>query len=130
MKEPVWVLPETANAAHQVLIAEHGGLSGIRDQALLDSALARPQQLFAYGEKISIFELAASYSYGLSKNHPFVDGNKRIALTIGAVFLELNGYSLDAPEPEAVIIFEQLAAGRIDEPGLVKWFEDFSVSKS
>ena len=128
MKEPVWVLPEIAIAAHEVLIAEHGGLSGIRDQALLDSALARPQQLFAYGEKLSIFELAASYSYGLSKNHPFVDGNKRIALTVGAVFLELNGYSLDAPEPEAVIIFEQLAAGKIDEPDLAKWFEDSSVS--
>lgn len=130
MKEPVWVLPETAVAAHQVLIVEHGGLSGIRDQALLDSALARPQQIFAYGEKISIFELAASYSYGLSKNHPFVDGNKRIALTIGAVFLELNGYSFDAPEPEAVIIFEQLAAGKLKEGGLAKWFEDFAVSNA
>ena len=130
MTEPIWVQPETAIAAHQVLIAEHGGLSGIRDPALLESALARPQQLFAYGEKISVCELAASYSYGFSKNHPFIDGNKRIALTIGAVFLELNGYSLDAPEPEAVIIFEQLAAGRIDEPRLAKWFEDFSVSKA
>ena len=115
MKEPVWVLPETAVAAHQVLIVEHGGLSGIRDQALLDSALARPKQLFAYGEKISIFELAASYSYGLSKNHPFVDGNKRIALTIGAVFLELNGYSLDAPEQEAVIIGVQCSSFKLNE---------------
>lgn len=122
------MLPKTAIAAHQILVAEHGGLSGIRDQALLDSALARPQQRFTYGENNSIFELAASYSFGISRNHPFVDGNKRIALTIGALFLELNGCSLEAAEPEAVIIFEQLAAGRIDETGLAEWFEEFSVA--
>lgn len=130
MKEPVWALPAVAIAAQQSLLAEHGGLGGIRDHALLDSALARPRQLFAYGEELSIFELAASYAYGLAKNHPFVDGNKRIALTIAAVFLELNGYSLDAPEPETVVIFEQLAAGKTTEADLAKWFSESSISNA
>jgi len=109
-------------------MAEHGGASGVRDNTLLDSALARPKQRFAYDSTVSLFELAASYSFGLAKNHPFVDGNKRIAFTIAAVFLELNGFSLDSPEPEAVVIYEQLASGEIDEYTLARWFEDSSVS--
>ncbi len=129
MKEPVWVLQDTTVAVHQMLLAEHGGLPGIRDEALLDSALNRPQQHFAYGDDFSIFELAASYSYGLAKNHPFVDGNKRVALTVAAIFLELNGYSLDAPEAEAVVIFEKLAAGNLIESDLASWLEDSSNLK-
>ena len=126
MKEPVWVLRDVVIAVHQMLLAEHGGLSGIRDEALLDSALTRPHQRFAYGDNFSLFRLAASYSYGLSKNHPFVDGNKRVALTIAAIFLELNGYHLDAPEAEAVVIFKKLAAGNFSEDDLAAWFEDSS----
>ena len=128
MKEPVWVLPELVLAVHQMLVAEHGGLPGIRDQALLDSALARPQQKAAYESEASIFELAAAYSYGLARNHPFVDGNKRIALTIAAVFLELNGVTLNAPEAEAVIVYQQLAAGEIGENSLAEWLRDSSIS--
>ncbi|MES9872516.1 MAG: type II toxin-antitoxin system death-on-curing family toxin [Candidatus Sedimenticola sp. 6PFRAG7] len=128
MKEPIWVLPEAVLAIHQMLLAEHGGLPGIRDQKLLDSALARPRQRLTYEVNASIHELAASYSYGLSKNHPFIDGNKRIALTVAAVFLELNGYSLDAPEAEAVIMYEQLASGSITEEFLANWFRDSSIS--
>lgn len=128
MKEPFWVLPEVVLAVHRMLMAEHGGASGVRDNTLLDSALARPKQRFAYDSTVSLFELAASYSFGLAKNHPFVDGNKRIAFTIAAVFLELNGFSLDSPEPEAVVIYEQLASGEIDEYTLARWFEDSSVS--
>ena len=124
MKEPIWVLQDTAIAVHQMLLAEHGGLSGIRDETLLNSALARPLQHFTYNSDISITELVASYSYGLAKNHPFIDGNKRIALTIAAIFLELNGYSLDAPEAEAVIIFEKLAVGNLSENNLALWFKD------
>ena len=124
MKEPIWVLQDTAIAVHQMLLAEHGGLSGIRDETLLNSALARPLQHFTYNSDISITELAASYSYGLAKNHPFIDGNKRIALTIAAIFLELNGYSLNAPEAEAVVIFEKLAAGNLNENNLATWFKD------
>lgn len=127
MTDPVWVLPELVHAVHQTLLAEHGGLSGIRDQALLDSALARPKQKAAYESETSIFELAAAYSVGLARNHPFTDGNKRIALTVAAVFLELNGYSLDASEAEAVLIYRQLAAGTLAEDELANWMRDSSV---
>ena len=130
MMEPVWVLPELVHAIHQTLLAEHGGLPGIRDQTLLDSALARPKQQAAYENDVTLFELAASYSYGLSRNHPFIDGNKRVALTVGAVFLELNGYSLDATEAEAVIIYQQLAAGTLNEQQLANWMQDSSITNS
>ncbi len=127
MKEPAWILPEAVLAIHQMLLAEHGGLPGVRDKKLLDSALARPHQRLSYDEDASIFVLAASYSFGLAKNHPFVDGNKRIALTVAAVFLELNGYSLDAPEAEAVVMYEQLASGSVTEESLADWFQDSSI---
>jgi death-on-curing protein len=123
-------LPQVVTAIHQMLIAEHGGLPGIRDQGLLDSALARPRQQAAYGKKNSVFQLTAAYSYGLARNHPFVDGNKRIALTVAAVFLEINGYSLNAPEAEAVIIYQQLADGRLTEEGLVEWMRERAVLDS
>ena len=118
MKEPIWVLQNTVTAVHQMLLAEHGGLSGKRDEALLKPALARPHQLFANTEDISMPRLAAAYSFGLAKNHPFVDGNKRVALTVAAVFLEINGYTLVAPESETVVIFEELAAGNLEEASL------------
>jgi death-on-curing protein len=82
MNEPIWLLPEIVISVHQMLLAEHGGASGIRDETLLDSALNRPRQRFAYSDTLSIYELASSYCYGLAKNHPFVDGNKRVALTV------------------------------------------------
>jgi death-on-curing protein len=125
MNEPVWVLSDVVIAVQQMLLAGHGGLSGIRDKALLESALARPQQAFAYDDALSLVDLAAAYSYGLAKNHPFVDGNKRIALTVAVVFLELNGCSLSAPEPETVLVFEQLAAGELMEKELASWFEKY-----
>ncbi len=128
MKEAVWVLTEVVTAVHHVLLAEHGGIAGIRDTGLLDSALNRPKQRFAYAGDFSIFDLAASYSCGLAMNHPFVDGNKRVALTVAAIFLELNGYSLNAPEAEAVVIFEQLAAGDLTEKALSSWFKISSLS--
>ena len=127
MNDPVWVLPELVLAVHQMLLAEHGGLPGLREQALLDSALARPQQRLAYENDASIFELAASYSYGLARNHPFIDGNKRISLTVSAVFLELNGYSLNATEAETVLIFQRLAAGSLSETELANWIRDSSI---
>ncbi|MEE9425227.1 MAG: type II toxin-antitoxin system death-on-curing family toxin [Methylococcales bacterium] len=128
MKEPTWVLRDVVVAAQQILLAEHGGLSGIRDDVLLDSALSRPQNLFAYTDPVSIFDLAASYSYGLALNHPFIDGNKRVALTVVAIFLEINGYSLNAIEAETVITFEQLASGQLTEKQLSFWFQDHSIS--
>lgn len=127
MIEPRWVLEDVTLAVHQVLLAEHGGSSGIRDKSLLDSALAKPKQRLAYEPDSTLFELAASYSFGIAKNHPFIDGNKRVALAVGAVFLELNGFELNADEPEAVIMFEQLAAGNITEAELGAWFEHAST---
>lgn len=122
--EPVWVLPEVVLAVHQMLLAEHGGLEGIRDKALLDSALNRPLQSFTYRTDLSKYDLAASYAYGLIKNHSFVDGNKRVAFSVAAIFLELNGQSLNAPEAETVVVFEQLAAGNISEDSLAQWLND------
>lgn len=127
MSEPRWVLESVAIAVHQMLLAEHGGSPGIRDGALLNSALARPRQRFIYAPASTLFELAASYSYGIARNHPFIDGNKRVALAVGAVFLEINGLMLDAPEPEAVIMFEQLAAGYVTEAALADWFARSSL---
>ncbi len=127
MTDPVWVLPELVLAVHQMLLAEHGGLPGIREQALLDSALARPQQKLAYENDVSIFELAASYSYDIARNHPFIDGNKRISLTVAAVFLELNGYSLNATEVDVALIFQRLAAGTLSEPDLADWIRNSSI---
>ncbi|MDM3870246.1 type II toxin-antitoxin system death-on-curing family toxin [Porticoccus sp. W117] len=123
MKEPVWILDDVVQAVHTMLLAEHGGGDGIRDKSLLDSALARAKQKYAYQPDISIYELAATYSFGLAKNHPFVDGNKRTAFVIGTLFLELNGYTLEASEPDAAVVFEKLAAGEINESELSGWFK-------
>jgi death-on-curing protein len=123
MKEPAWVLENVAQAVHSMLLASHGGGSGIREKALLDSELARPRQKYTYEPNISIFVLAAAYSFGIAKNHLFVDGSKRTAFTIGTLFLEINGFHLGAPEPDAAITFEKLASGQLDEAELAGWFE-------
>ncbi len=128
MKEPVWVMNQVVISAHKMLLSEHGGSPGLRDEALLISALARPQQRFTYESESSIFELAASYSYGLAKNHSFVDGNKRIAFTVAAIFLEINGFHFNAPESEVVVIFENLASNNITESEIADWFKASSVS--
>ncbi len=130
MKEPDWVLTEVVAAVHQMLLAEHGGAPGIRDHTLLESALNRPRQRFEYAVDSSIFDLAASYCYGLASNHPFVDGNKRIALTIAAIFLEINGYVLASPEPDAVVVIKDLAAGKLTEKDLSRWFGEHSFPKA
>ena len=116
-------------AIQQVLISDHGGVAGVRDPALLDSALNRPKQKIAYGDEYGLPELAASYCFGLVRNHPFVDGNKRIALTVAGVFLELNGCALNAPEADAVVIIEQLASGQLEEVDLAAWISNNMVEK-
>ena len=126
MTEPVWILDEVAQALHSILLSEHGGGTGIRDKALLESALSRPKQKYNYEPTTSFFELAAAYSFGIVNNHPFVDGNKRTAFTIGTVFLEINGIVLIASEPDAAITFERLAAGKVSEEDLAKWFDENS----
>ena len=128
MKEPYWVLQETVLALHERLLFEFGGPSGIRDQAMLDSALSRPQNLFIYGEP-TFFELAASYTFGLIKNHPFIDGNKRIGFATCVTFMRLNGYAFSANEVDAVIQTLALAAGELDESGYAKWLEKNSKYK-
>lgn len=126
MKEPVWILDEIVQAVHLVLLAEHGGRSGIRDSSLLESALARAKQKFSYEPKVTLYDIAAAYSFGIAKNHLFIDGNKRTAFTIGALFLEINGLLLEAPEPESALVFENLADGAMGENDLASWFKDHS----
>ena len=109
-------------AYHDLLLARHGGSSGIRDQGMLDSALGRPINLFNY-EEPSLIQLSASYAYGLVKNHPFVDGNKRIAFATAVLFLELNGRKFNATEVDAVLNTLALAASEIDESKFSEWLE-------
>jgi death-on-curing protein len=126
-QSPHWLSKPAVLAIHYALLRDHGGTAGIRDEGLLDSALARPQQQRHYGPESSVFQLAAAYAFGLAGNHPFVDGNKRVALTAAAVFLEINGWELRAPEPEAVVAFTDLAAGRLTEAELAQWLEQHSA---
>jgi death-on-curing protein len=122
VKEPVWVLRETVLALQEELLAQFGGSAGIREEHLLDSALARPQHLFAY-RKPSGFDLAASYGFGLVKNHPFVDGNKRIGFTVAVLFLEINRYRFHAAETDAVVRTLALATGEMSETAYAKWLK-------
>lgn len=115
-------------ALHAMQIAEHGGSPGTRDDGLLGSALARPKNLAAYGEP-AIAELAAAYAFGIARNHPFIDGNKRTAFMAAYLFLGLNGLRLEAPEEEVVHVFRDLASGELDEGDLVLWIEDHCVPR-
>jgi death-on-curing protein len=127
VKAPVWILRETVLGLQEQLVARFGGASGLRDAGLLDSALARPQHLFAYGTP-TLFELAASYGYGLMKNHAFVDGNKRTGFTVAILFLELNGRSFGAAEADATVRTLALAAGEMSETEFAGWLEAHSTS--
>lgn len=123
MSEPVWLSKELVLAIHDEQLREFGGASGIRDEGLLESALERPRNKLAY-EQPELPELAAAYAFGLAKNDPFVDGNKRVALLALVTFLGLNGIDFVASEAEAVIIIRDLAAGEVDEAGLARWIGD------
>ena len=127
MNEPIWITREDCLAYHESLLERFGGLSGIRDESLLDSALNRPKHLFAYG-KPSIFQMAASYAHGIVKNHPFLDGNKRAGFIAAALFIETNGHRFQAPEEEAVLETLALAAGETSEEAYATWLERTSVS--
>lgn len=121
MSEWVWIATEVADAAHCEQLAEHGGGDGVRDARLLDSAMARPQNMAAYGQPDAA-ALAASYAYGIARNHPFVDGNKRTAAVVSETFLMLNGSMLEATDAELVVAFLALAAGELSEEELADWF--------
>jgi death-on-curing protein len=127
MKEPVWVLHEVVFLAHEQSLARFGGSAGLRDEGLLDSALGKPLNLFAYG-KPSVFELAASYAFGLVKNHPFLDGNKRAGFIVAVTFLQINGWRLEASEVDATIRTLALAAGEMSEADYATWLEENSKS--
>jgi len=120
MNEPIWIDLEVVLAIHDEQLAEHGGQAGVRDRGLLESALARPQNQFAYGEH-ALPRLAASYSFGISRNHPFLDGNKRTSLVIAELFLDLNGVELTASDAECVTTFLALASGELSEDELTQW---------
>jgi len=122
MPKIVWLLEETITAIHHRQIAEHGGSEGLRDEGLLLSALARPQNLLAYGQPApDLASLAAAYAYGIARNHPFVDGNKRTALVAARTFLILNGVDLEATQDDKVLTFLSLAEGALSEEELADW---------
>lgn len=122
MKEPAWVNAADCLAFHEEMLARFGGLAGIRDRGLLDSALNRPRHVFAYGHP-DLFELAAAYAGGIIKNHPFLDGNKRAGFMAAALFLEINGMEFRAPEEDVVLQTLAFAAGDIRQKAYAGWLK-------
>jgi death-on-curing protein len=121
--EPIWIQQRIVIHVHEESLAEHGGPSGIRDLGMLESALARPKNLFAYAEtEPSLQRMAAAYAFGITANHPFVDGNKRTALIASVAFLKLNGLRVTADKADRYLIFYGLAAGTVSEDELAEWF--------
>jgi death-on-curing protein len=123
VKEPNWVDERDARALHEKLLILHGGAGGLRDAGLLTSALARPRQLFAYAEKPDLIAMAAAYTAGIVKNHPFIDGNKRVGFVVGVLFLEINGCRFKATEEQSAQAIIDLAAGKLDERGYAQFLE-------
>lgn len=125
MSEHIWISEPFALAIHKRQLAEHGGLAGVRDAGLLPSALARPQHLLAYSKAAPhITALAAAYGFGIAKNHPFLDGNKRTAYVVCRTFLLLNGADIKATQEEKFVTFLQLAKGNISELELADWLKE------
>lgn len=124
MSQFVWVTKETVAAVHDAQIAEHGGMPGIRDEGLVESALMRPQNLVTYEGSEDVARLAAAYAYGICRNHGFVDGNKRTALVIADTFLMLNGYELTSSAGDNVVTMLGVAGGTVSEDELVEWFRE------
>jgi death-on-curing protein len=121
MTEPEWLSKPLNLAVHDEQLAEHGGGIGVRDSGLLESALARPQNRLAYDGSADLPALAAAYAFGLARNHPFVDGNKRTAFVAAELFLELNGMTLTASDADCVLTVLRLAAGEIGEDAFAAW---------
>ena len=117
MTKPLWIDERDTLTLHDRLLALHGGAAGVRDDALLKSALARPQQIDAYADAPDLIDLAAAYTAGIVRNHPFIDGNKRTGFVVGILFLELNGYRFTASEEDAAQAVLGLAASTLDEQG-------------
>jgi death-on-curing protein len=129
MEEPIWVLKAAVLASHSEQLAEHGGSDGIRDETLLDSALAKPHNVFAYGDDPDIFTLAASYAFGIARNHAFIDGNKRTAAVVSEGFLYLNGWRIVSSKEQKYFAFLHLADGNVSEEKMAVWFREHAVAK-
>ena len=125
MKKPIWLNREDCLAIHEMMLAQHGGLAGVRDEGLLESAISKPQNLFAYGSP-TLPELAASYAAGIVMNHPFLDGNKRTGFLVAATFLELNGTDFTASEESVVDMALALASGKVKRAGYAEWLKQNS----
>ena len=125
--EPTWLNQAILEALHADQISEHGGTPGLRDEGLLESAIARPQQKWHYDPQEDLASLAAAYAFGIAKNHPFVDGNKRVALVAAYTFLAINDFELEAPEPEAVTLILGIADGSVSEADLASWIRSHLI---
>jgi death-on-curing protein len=126
VNEPVWLNREDGLAIHEMMLSQHGGLAGVRDGGLLESALTKPQNLFSYGSP-TLVEMAASYAAGIILNHPFFDGNKRTGFMLAATFLELNGLTLTASEESVVERTLALAGGKLTQAEYAEWLAHNSV---
>jgi death-on-curing protein len=124
--EPKWISKKSTLAIHEALLAEHGGAPGLVAEHLIDSALDSPKNHFAYGDVLDLFELATAYARALTKDHPFVDGNKRVALTVSLTFLERNGVIVTASEAEAVEMVLGLSSQDVDAPAFAEWLRSNS----
>ncbi|MBN9584873.1 MAG: death-on-curing protein [Afipia sp. 62-7] len=123
MSEPLWLTRQIIEAIHDEQLAIHGGAGGLRDEGMLESALDRPRNKWSY-ERAELDELAAAYAYGIARNHPFIDGNKRTSLLALYTFLGVNDIDFDVPEAEAATMILSLAAGEVGEEGLTRWIRD------
>jgi len=128
-KEPLWIEERDALAIHDRLLALHGGATGVRDRDLLESALARPRQHHSYAKTSDVVEMAALYTAGIVRNHPFIDGNKRTGFVIGVLFLELHGFVFKASEADATQAVMALASGTLDEAGFTAWLRENAKRK-
>jgi len=127
--EPTWLSRVVVDAIHDEQLREHGGLPGVRDENVLESALARPQQKWHYSDRTDVPMLAAAYAFGLVKNHPYRDGDKRIGFLAMATFLGVNGYELSAADAEVVAEFLGLAEGRVSEQALADWIREHTSKR-
>ena len=125
----VWIAESVVLAIHEAQLAEHGGMAGIRDENLLASALGRPRNLDAYGDKPDVAAIAAAYAFGIARNHPFFDGNKRTGFVLLELFLNLNGRILEASDAECITTMLALAAGDLSEENLAAWLREHRKTK-
>jgi death on curing protein len=128
-KEPLWIEGRDALAIHDRLLALHGGATGVRNRDLLESALARPRQHHSYAKTSDVVEMAALYTAGIVRDHPFIDGNKRTGFVIGVLFLELHGFVFTASEADATQAVMALAAGTLDEAAFTTWLRENATRK-